>query len=69
MTEEEAILAMNLMINSLREHANLLPEQYFLVSHEIATHISNYNEKLTGKYQFIYSGLEFEYMGIKCKVA
>jgi len=69
-TQDEAVKAVNIMIQSLSEQAQRFPQdQTFLVSLEIAQHLSNYATNYLGKPKLMFSGDSFEWKGFKCKVA
>lgn len=72
MTQDEAVKAVDLLIFSLHKQAERFPHKgdyYFLVSVEVANHLSDYAMQLTGKMKFMLSGDEFLWKGFKCKVA
>ena len=69
-TQDESVKAMNLMIDSLSDQQQKFPsDQTFLVSLEIAQHLSDYASSLSGKHKMLSSGDSFEWKGYKCKVA
>jgi hypothetical protein len=69
-TQDEAVKAVNLMIDSLSNQAQKFPQdQRFLVSLEIAQHLSDYSTNYLGTPKRMFSGDSFEWKGIKCKVA
>jgi len=69
MTQEEAVNAVTLMIDSLSNQVQKFPgDIYLLVSLEIAQHLANYGGVIA-KPRIMYSGDEFHWKGQKCKVA
>jgi hypothetical protein len=70
-TQDDAVKAMNLMIDSLSDQSQKFPQdQRFLVSREIAQHLSDYAADSFGiTSKMMFSGDEFKWKGITCKVA
>lgn len=68
-TQDDAVKAVDLMIQSLSEQHQKFPVNfYLLVSLEIAQHLANYSE-FTGRPKRMFSGDDFYWKGFKCKVA
>lgn len=73
-TRNEAVRAMNIMIDSLPIGFNPENEDYyFLVSKEVAQHLSDYAHTMSGKPEGSSPDMTkfqtFFWKGIKCKVA
>jgi hypothetical protein len=70
-TQDEAVKAVDLMIRSLNNQAEKFPQdQTFLVSREIAQHLSDYAANILGlPSKFMFSGDSFQWKGFKCRVA
>jgi len=69
-TQDEAVNAVNLMIDSLSQQAQKFPQDhYLLVSVEIANHLSSYVSLYSYKPKQMFSGDSFQWKGFKCKVA